>query len=160
MKHLIQNLIDNGTITVDGHKTNESHLAFKTPLPNYEKGEQSNPKYDKGKAKVEYAYTYDDVINVILVKDKTPSKPINIITRSKENVTFLGITNESTSTSRKYNLVEQLQKIPAQISILELLKVLPMHKEILEKSLTETTVSKDLDMDQFQNIVGHIITPH
>lgn len=53
------------------------------------------------------------------------------------NETFLGvyIMNESTSTLRQYNLVEQLQKIPAQISILELLKVSPMHKEILERAL-------------------------
>lgn len=35
-----------------------------------------------------------------------------------------------------------------------------MHKEILEKALVETTVSKDLDVDQFQNMVGHLIAPH
>lgn len=35
-----------------------------------------------------------------------------------------------------------------------------MHKEILEKALVETTDSKDLDVDQFQNMVGHLIAPH
>lgn len=35
-----------------------------------------------------------------------------------------------------------------------------MHKEILEKPLVETTISKDLDIDQFQNMVGHLIAPH
>lgn len=35
-----------------------------------------------------------------------------------------------------------------------------MHKEILEKASVETTVSKDLDVDQFQNMVGHLIAPH
>lgn len=132
---------------MDCHKTNESHLAFKTPLLNYVKGEQSVPKYDKGKAKVNYTYTYDDVVNVIIVKDKTPSEPINVITRSKVKVTFPGIKNQSTSTSRQYNLVDQLQKTPAQISILEPLKISPMHKEILEKALMERIVSKDLDMN-------------
>lgn len=47
---------------MDGHKTNESHLALKNPLPNHEKGEQSNPKDDKVKAKVNYTYIYDDVV--------------------------------------------------------------------------------------------------
>lgn len=160
LKHLIQDLIDNGTITVDSHKTNESHLAFKTPLPNYDKGEPSQLKDDKGKAKVNYTYTYDDVVNVIIVKDNPSSEPINVITRSKEKVTFPGIAKVPTSTSQQYNLVEQLQRIPAQISILERLKVSPMHEEILEKALVETTVSKDLDIDQFQNMVGHLIAPH
>ncbi|GLJ42866.1 hypothetical protein SUGI_0888550 [Cryptomeria japonica] len=50
--------------------------------------------------------------------------------------------------------------MPTQISILELLKVSPMHKEILEKALVETIVSKYLDIDQFKNMVGHLIAPH
>lgn len=93
---------------MDSHKTNESHLAFKTPLLDYDKGEQSQLKYEKGKAKVNYTYAYDDVVNFIIVKDNTPSEPINVIMRSKAKVTFLGITKDSTSTSQQYNLVEQL----------------------------------------------------
>lgn len=115
MKHLIQDIIDNGIITVDSHKTKESHLDFKTPLPNYDKGEPSQSKDDKGKAKVIYTYTYDDVVNVIIVRDNPPSDPINVITRSKAKVTFPGIIKDSTSTSQQYNLVDKLQRIPAQI---------------------------------------------
>lgn len=34
LKNLFQDLIDNGNIMVDGHKTNDDHEAFKSPLPN------------------------------------------------------------------------------------------------------------------------------
>lgn len=94
---------------VDSHKTNESHLAFKTPLPNYDKGESSQLENDKGKDKVNYTYTYDDVVNVIIVNENQSSEPINVITRSKTKVTFPGIVKDLTSTSQQYNLVEQLQ---------------------------------------------------
>lgn len=85
---------------MDGHKTNESYLEFKTPLPTNEKGGPSNPPYDKGKSKVNYTYIYDNVVNVIIVKDKEPTKPMNAITWSKEKVTFPGITNNTISTLR------------------------------------------------------------
>lgn len=41
LKCIFQELIDNEVITIDGYKTNELHMMFKTPLPNYEKGETS-----------------------------------------------------------------------------------------------------------------------
>lgn len=34
-----------------------------------------------------------------------------------------------------------------------------MHKEILERALAKTIVSSNLDVDQFQNMVGHLIVP-
>lgn len=67
---------------MDGHKINESHTTFKTPLPNYEKGETSNTQNDKGKEKVNYAHAYD---------------------KGKEKV------NYATSNSRQYNIMNQLQ---------------------------------------------------
>lgn len=67
LKHVIQDLIDNKVITVDGHTTNESHTTFKTPLPNYEKGKTSTTRDRKGKEKVNYAHTYDNMVNVIVV---------------------------------------------------------------------------------------------
>lgn len=69
-------------------------------------------------------------------------------------------TNTSSTTAKQYNLVEQLQKTPAQISILELLKLSPTHKEILERALVDNTISKHLDINQFQTMVGHFTTPH
>ncbi|GLJ28698.1 hypothetical protein SUGI_0565650 [Cryptomeria japonica] len=154
-------MIDNGVITVDGHTTNESHTAFKTLLPNYEKVELSTTNNGKVKAKVNYAHTYDNVVNVIVVKEKQNQEHAQAITRIKAKVVLPGpTTNTSFTIAKQYNLVEQLQKTPAQISILELLKLSPAHKEILEKALVDTTVSKDLDIDQFQTMVGYLTTPH
>lgn len=145
---------------VDGHTTNESHITFKTLLPNYEKGKTSTTRDRKGKEKVNYAHTYGNVVNVIVIKEKSHSEPSHAITRSKAKVTLPKPTTNAPSTSRQYNIVDQSQKIPTQISILELLKISPMHKEILEKALVDTMVPKDLGIDQFQTIVAHIIAPH
>ena len=48
-----------------------------------------------------------------------------------------------------YDLVHQLQKTPAQISIFELLELSPLHKEILEKALHAMRVPPNLDPDKF-----------
>ena len=59
-----------------------------------------------------------------------------------------------------YDLVHQLQRTPAQISIFELLKLSPLHKEILEKALCMENVPNDIDPDKFQAMVNHISSPH
>ncbi len=59
-----------------------------------------------------------------------------------------------------YNIVDQLQRTPAQISIFELLELSPRHKQILEDALCMVNVPNNLDIDQFQNMVNHIASPH
>jgi hypothetical protein len=44
LRNLVQDLIDNGTITIEAHHNNNDHQAFKNPLPNYQKGETSMSK--------------------------------------------------------------------------------------------------------------------
>lgn len=53
-----------------------------------------------------------------------------------------------------------MKRTNAQISILELLKISSAHREILEQALLATNVPKDLDLDQFQSMVGHLTLPH
>ena len=48
-----------------------------------------------------------------------------------------------------YDLVQQLQKTPVQISIFELLELSPLHKEILEKALCVVSVPPNIDLDKF-----------
>jgi hypothetical protein len=72
--NLVQDLIDNGTITIKGHHTNNDHQAFKNPLPNYQKGETSNVK-GKSLNNVEdniirHIHAYDERINVIKIKER------------------------------------------------------------------------------------------
>lgn len=70
LKHIIQDLIENGNLKVDGLNTNVDHKAFKEPLPKYEKGETSKPK--DGKAAINYTYTAtENVINMLEVVEES-----------------------------------------------------------------------------------------
>lgn len=52
--------------------------------------------------------------------------------------------------------MEQLEKTPALISILELLCLSPSHKTILDQALQEASVPTNLNTDQFQAMVGSL----
>ena len=59
-----------------------------------------------------------------------------------------------------YDLVHQLQKMLAQISIFKLLELLPLPKEIIEKALHATNVPQSIDQNRFQAMANHISAPH
>ena len=56
----------------------------------------------------------------------------------------------------RYDVLSQLGTTPAQISILELLTTSPIHKEILEKSLLESCVPKNINASQFTAMIGNL----
>jgi hypothetical protein len=70
-----------------------------------------------------------------------------------------GSSNKFVPPPSHYNLVDQLRKILAQISILELIKISPIHKNILEEALVNTNVDINLDINKFQAMVGHFSSP-
>ena len=79
-KHVVQDLIENGKLEIDGLKTNFDHTTFKEPFPKYEKGEASQPK--NGKAAINYTFVNaKNVINrlevleesVNMMEDKDPN---------------------------------------------------------------------------------------
>lgn len=57
-------MIDKGDITVDGHKTNGDHEAFKDPGTNYDKGGATTSNNNKG-ARINHIY--NNVINHIII---------------------------------------------------------------------------------------------
>lgn len=82
-------------------------------------------------------------------------------TRAQSKYILKGGTSKTTTPPRnQYSLIDQLQKTLAHISILELLKISLVHKDILEGALIDTTVANDLDINRFQDMVGHLTTPH
>lgn len=81
-------------------------------------------------------------------------------TKAKKYVLKGHTLTSTTIPKTQYNLVDQLRRSPAQISILELLRLLPKHKDMLEQALVETNVLQDLDIDKFQAMVAHMIGPH
>jgi hypothetical protein len=52
-----------------------------------------------------------------------------------------------------------LRKKSAQITILEILKISLVHKNILEEALVNTIVDIDLDVKKFQVMVRHFSSP-
>jgi hypothetical protein len=67
-------LIDNGTIKIEGHHTNDDHQEFKNPLKKYQKGKLSDKK---GKIItnfedniIHHIYADDQTVNFIKIKEK------------------------------------------------------------------------------------------
>nr|XP_027077061.1 uncharacterized protein LOC113700823 [Coffea arabica] len=58
----------------------------------------------------------------------------------------------------EYNVIEQLNKMPAQISILDLLFSSDLHRDALLEVLTKAQIPKDISVDNFSHIVGNVLT--
>ena len=162
LKGAIQKLINDGVIEVNNLSNNEDHTAFKNPFMSHEKGEsskanQNTPPHTKVNCVHHYDHTiniissFDDIVNVIIVKDKNKKKLSNTITQGQASKVILPrpmINPDHAATSSslpKYNLVNQLLKTLPHISIFELLQISSKHKEILTKAL----VLNDLDVRIF-----------
>ena len=97
------------------------------------------------------------------------SEPLNAVTRGQSKVVLKVARDPKdapsskkpiTSKSLNYDLVNQLRRTPAQISIFELLELSPLHKDILEKALRSANIPTDIDAERFQAMVNHISSPH
>ena len=71
-----------------------------------------------------------------------------------------GMKTTPDTTTASYSILNQLQHTNAQISIFELLKISPAHRQILDKALNEANVPQDLDLERFQSMVGHLTSPY
>nr|XP_027086568.1 uncharacterized protein LOC113708303 [Coffea arabica] len=89
-----------------------------------------------------------DVQSRAKFKSLTPKSLVS----EKEAVDFLKMLKRS-----EYKTVEQLGRMPAQISFLNLLLTSELHREALLKILNETQVPKDIPVDKFSNIVGNVL---
>ncbi|XP_027169433.1 uncharacterized protein LOC113769160 [Coffea eugenioides] len=89
-----------------------------------------------------------DVQSRAKVKSPTPKPRVS----ENEAVDFLKMLKRS-----EYKIVEQLDRMPAQISFLNLLLTSELHREALLKILNEAQVPKDIPVDKFSNIVGNVL---
>ncbi|XP_071912264.1 uncharacterized protein [Coffea arabica] len=78
-----------------------------------------------------------------------PTKPT---VTDKEAFNFLKMLKKS-----EYKVVEQLDKLPAQISILNLLLTSELHREALLKVLTEAQVPKNIPVDKFTQLLPRVL---
>lgn len=57
----------------------------------------------------------------------------------------------------EYNVVNQLKKLPTQISLLELFQTSVKHQKALMKVLSEVHVPKTIEHDKLEEIIGSIL---
>jgi len=57
---------------------------------------------------------------------------------------------------REYKVVDQLNRMPAKVSLLELLMHSDSHRKLLMKILSRAHVEQDISLDKFEGIVSHI----
>ncbi|KAK8578866.1 hypothetical protein V6N12_069210 [Hibiscus sabdariffa] len=80
-----------------------------------------------------------------------PESPINEPVKEEEVREFLKFLKHS-----EYNVVEQLHKLPARISVLALLLSSESHRNALLKVLNETFVPKDISVNKLDKLANNI----
>ncbi|KAK8999938.1 hypothetical protein V6N11_082076 [Hibiscus sabdariffa] len=73
--------------------------------------------------------------------------------RTKENVNEVG---NFTRSGSEFNMVEQLNRLPARISMLSLLLSSELHRNALLKMLNQTFAPKEILVDKVDRLVGNI----
>ncbi|XP_027155289.1 uncharacterized protein LOC113755486 [Coffea eugenioides] len=85
-------------------------------------------------------------------KSKEKAAPTRPTVTEEEAFNFLRMLKKN-----EYKVIEQLDKKPAQISMLNLLLTSELHREALLKVLTEAQVPKNIPVDKFTHVVEHIL---
>ncbi|XP_048136605.1 uncharacterized protein LOC125315489 [Rhodamnia argentea] len=80
--------------------------------------------------------------------DDQPAKQV----AEKDAKEFLAVIKTS-----EYNIVDQLRKLPAKVSLLELLRSSEKHRDSLMKMLGQIHVPENIDRDRLENFVGAIL---
>ena len=62
--------------------------------------------------------------------------------------------------NNEFDIVNQLHKIPAKISLLSLILYSEAHRDILLKILTESHVPKEISVVEFEDLISHIQAPN
>ncbi|XP_071912301.1 uncharacterized protein [Coffea arabica] len=85
-------------------------------------------------------------------KAKENSAPTRPTVTEEEAFNFLRMLKKS-----KYRVIKQLDKMPAQISMLNLLLTSKLHREALLKVLNEAQVPKNIPVDKFTHVVENVL---
>ncbi|KAE8716368.1 PCF11P-similar protein 4 [Hibiscus syriacus] len=96
-----------------------------------------------------YAPGKADKARVVVIED--PDDKLNEPIKIEEAQEFLKFLKHN-----EYNIVEQLHKTPARISMLSLLLHSEVHRNTLIKVLNETFVGKDIPVERVDRMVNHI----
>lgn len=167
LKNLIQDLINDKFITIDQLAENQDLKIYMNPMSDHNKGNNNGKvnNYTNVNHICDHFVAYlDEFVTVVNIKG--PRAECGVTTRN-DMISIPGPSpppRESPANPKSnpnaYSILEKLKKTSTQISIMELLKILPAHTDILKKALVAFFVPRDIDADQFQAMVKHITTPH
>ncbi|GLU06505.1 hypothetical protein SLE2022_235350 [Rubroshorea leprosula] len=90
----------------------------------------------------------------IRIEEMLEESPKKLVLKN-EVAEFLNILRKS-----EYSIIEQLNKTPAKISVLELMLSSEVHLDALLKVLREAHVPKNIDTQKFGTVVGAILAPN
>ncbi|XP_071933784.1 uncharacterized protein [Coffea arabica] len=86
------------------------------------------------------------------IRANNSEPPVKPTITEKEALDFLKRLQRS-----EYNIVEKLNKLPAQISMLDLLFSSDTHRDALIEVLTRAQIPRDISVDNFSNVVGSVL---
>ncbi|XP_039166819.1 uncharacterized protein LOC104443135 [Eucalyptus grandis] len=113
---------------------------------------ENPPKFDPKAVLWDYGTTEVDTVTR-LGRCYAPDKGVEKKAVTEEEAKqFLAVVKSS-----EFNVVDQLQKLPAQISLLELFKSSEKHKDILLKVLHEVHVPESINEVQLEEFVGAVL---
>jgi len=153
----MQDLIKDNIINIDQPTKNQDLKIYENPMSNHNQG--NNQGNNKGKQKYasanlvyeEIAGCVDEMVTVINFKGFNDDCGV---TTHGRNVTIEGALAKTPISNTKsipydYNVIDELKRTLAQISIMELLKISAAHGKIFDEALVASTISTTLDTEQF-----------
>ncbi|XP_052736650.1 uncharacterized protein LOC128197859 [Vigna angularis] len=134
---VVENISGIGGMTRSGRIFTPSNLTGREASNNETPMDENTKEHLKGKG-----------VQVEETSDKADKKEIS----EEEACEFLKFIQQS-----EYKVVEQLKRMPARISLLELLMHSTSHRKLLMKVLSEAHVEHGISLNKFEGIVGNII---
>ncbi|XP_052728595.1 uncharacterized protein LOC128195360 [Vigna angularis] len=134
---VVENISGIGGMTRSGRIFTPPNLTGKGSSNNETPMDANTKEHLKGKG-----------VQVEETSDKADKKEIS----EEEACEFLKFIQQS-----EYKVVEQLNRMPARISLLELLMHSTSHRKLLMKVLSEAHVEHGISLNKFEGIVGNII---
>ncbi|KAG2394489.1 RNA-directed DNA polymerase-like protein [Vigna angularis] len=134
---VVENISGIGGMTRSGRIFTPPNLTGREASNNETSMDANTKEHLKGKG-----------VQVEETSDKADKKQIS----EEEACEFLKFIQQS-----EYKVVEQLKRMPARISLLELLMHSTSHRKLLMKVLSEAHVEHGISLNKFEGIVGNII---
>ncbi|GKV26011.1 hypothetical protein SLEP1_g35373 [Rubroshorea leprosula] len=161
LRHRVQDLIDAKELQIASEPEVVGSNIAKNPLPTHD-GPIEFPIEDislmtrSGRSYGEGQCKGNESQKGIIIEEIHEEQVKKSVSEQEIN-DFLSILKRS-----KYSVVEQLNRnrTPVKVSILQLLLALETHQNALLKILNEAHVPRDIDMENFNNVIGTILAPN